>query len=79
MPMNKFFTLNYLISSQQAGKGKVTLFQYHPWNDFGDATLDIHQIGFDPSQSSLDAILNFASQYEVLHSKQSGRIELNLN
>ena len=78
MPMNKFFTLNFLISSFGAGKGKVTSFQ-HPTNDFGQGTLNIDQIGFEPSQSSLDAILNFASQYNVLHSRQAGTIELNLN
>jgi len=78
MPMNKFFTFNYLISSYWAGKGKVTSFQ-HPTKHFGDCTLDINQIGFEPSQSSMDAILNFASQYEVLNSHQTGTIELNLN
>ena len=78
MPMNKFFTLNYLISSYRSGKGKVTVFKT-PSNDFGDSILDINQIGFEPSQSSMDAILRFASQYDVLHSQQSGRIELNLN
>lgn len=78
MPMNKFFTLNYLISSYRAGKGKLKSTQT-PVGDFGDCTLDINQIGFDPSQSSLDAILSFASQYEVLHTHQAGSIELNLN
>lgn len=76
MPMNKFFTLNYVISSYQAGKGKIA--QYSTV-DYEDCTLDINQIGFEPSQSSMDAILNFASQYEVLHSHEAGNIELNLN
>jgi len=78
MPMNKFFTLNYLISSYRAGKGKIRSFQ-SPSNDYGDCTLDINHIGFEPSQSSMDAILSFASQYEVLHSEKTGSIELNLN
>lgn len=76
--MNKLFTLNYLISSYQAGKGKVE-FVRHLEDDFEDFTLDFNQIGLEPSQSSLDAILNFASQFEVLHSRQTGNIELNLN
>jgi hypothetical protein len=76
--MNKFFTLNYLISSYRAGKGKVKSVQ-HPVGHFGDRSLDINEIGFEPSQRSMDAILNFASQYDVLHSHQSGSIELNLN
>ena len=78
MPMNKLSTFNYLISSYQAGKGKLKSFQT-PTGDFGDCTLDINQIGFEPSQSSMDAILSFVSQYEVLHSQHVGSIELNLN
>jgi hypothetical protein len=78
MPMNKFSTLSYLISSYRAGKRKLKSFQT-PKSDFGDCALDINQIGFEPSQSSIDAILSFASQCEVLHSKKTGTIELNLN
>jgi len=78
MPMNKLFTLNYLISSYQAGKGEVEFVQ-HLEDDFEDCTLNFNQIEMEPSQSSLDAILNFASQCEVLHSHKTGNIELNLN
>ena len=78
MPMNKLSTFNFFISSYRAGKGKIKSFQ-SPTNDFGDCNFDIDQIGFEPSKSSLDAILNFASQYKVLHSRQAGNIELNLN
>jgi len=78
MPMSKLFTLNYLISSYQAGKRKVELFQ-HDADDFENCALDFDQIEFEPSQSSIDAILNFTSQYEVLQSCKTGSIELNLN
>lgn len=78
MPMSKKFTLNYLISSYQAGNRKIELFQ-HDANDFDNCALDFRQIGFEPSQSSIDAILNFASQYEVIQSRKTGNIELNLN
>lgn len=78
MPMNKLFTLNYLISSYRVGKGEVALFKL-PSVDFEDCNLDLNRMVFEPSQSSMDAILNFASQYEVLHSHQVGTIELNLN
>jgi len=78
MPMNKLCTLNYLISSYRAGKGEVEFLQ-HPYVDFDDCNLDSNQMVFEPSQSSMDAILNFASQYEVLHSNQVDFIELNLN
>ena len=78
MPMNKLFTLNYLISSYRAGDRKVEFLQ-HLKDDFEDFALDFNHIELEPSQSSIDAILNFASQYEVLHSRKTGNIELNLN
>jgi hypothetical protein len=76
--MSELSTLNYLINSYQAGKNEVELFQ------FSDETsknyqLNTDQFGFEPSQNSIQAILNFASQYEVLQSRKTGNIELNLN
>jgi hypothetical protein len=78
MPMSKFSTLNYLINSYQAGKKEVELFQFAAENS-EDYNLDFDQIGFEPSQSSIEAILNFASQCGVLQSSKTGNIELNLN
>ena len=78
MPMNKFSTFNYLINSYQAGKKEAELFQFTT-GDSENYNLDFDQIGFEPSQSSIDAILNFASQYEVLQSSKTGKIEMNLN
>lgn len=78
MPMSKKFTLNYLISSYQAGKRKVESFQQDS-DDFENCPLDLNQFGFEPSQRSIDAILNFALQHEVLQSCKTGSIELNLN
>lgn len=75
MPMSKFSTLNYLINTYQAGKKEVDLFQYSSENYI----LDFDQIGFEPSAKSIDAILSFASQYEVIQSCKAGDIELNLN
>lgn len=75
MPMSKLSTLNYLINSYQAGKKEVELFQYSSEN----YNLDLDQPEFEPSAKSVDAILNFASQYEVLKSCHTGDIELNLN
>jgi hypothetical protein len=40
---------------------------------------DTDQIEFEPSQSSIDAILRFASQCGVIKSGNNGNIELNLN
>lgn len=74
MPMSKFSTLNYLINSYQAGKKEVELIEFNE-----SYNMDFDQIGFEPSLSSIDAILRFASQYEVLELKKTGKIELNLN
>lgn len=76
--MSKLSTLNYLINSYQAWKKEVELFQLSEEVSEKDM-LELDQIGFEPSQNSIDAILNFASQYDVLHSEKTGNIELNLN
>jgi hypothetical protein len=78
MPMSKFSTLDYLINSYQAGKREVELFHFAS-EISENYNVDFDQIGFEPSQSSIDAILNFATQYEVLQSRKTGNIELNLN
>ncbi|BBE19447.1 hypothetical protein AQPE_3632 [Aquipluma nitroreducens] len=74
--MSKFSTLNYLINSYYAGKKEVEIFHL---NDSVESDDDFNLSGFEPSQSSIDAILNFASQLEVLRSGNIGNIELNLN
>ncbi len=74
--MSKFSTLNYLINSYYAGKQEVEILNLHDSIEF---EADFNQIGFEPSAKSLDAILKFASQYEVLKSRRTGDIELNLN
>jgi len=78
MPMSKFSTLNYLISSYHSGNKEIELFQFSASNS-EDYKLDLDQIEFEPSAKSIDAILNFVSQYEVLQSKTTGDIELSLN
>jgi hypothetical protein len=76
--MSKFSTLNYLINSYQAGKREIEQLQFHKeYNTI--QRLNVDQSEFEPSQESIQAILNFASQYEVLQSEKTGNIELNLN
>ncbi|MFY9151927.1 MAG: hypothetical protein WAO52_07935 [Prolixibacteraceae bacterium] len=75
--MSRFSTLNYLINSYHTGKKEVELFQSEEMNFKSEMNFD--HFGFEPSISSVQAILNFASQYEVLKSAKSGNIELNLN
>jgi len=76
--MSKLSTLNYLVNSYYAGKREVEILQLTGFyaTNFESKT---DQIEFEPSKNSIDAILKFASQYEVLNSKRTGNIELNLN
>jgi len=76
--MSKLSTLNYLVNSYYAGKREVEILQLSGFytTNFESNT---DQIEFEPSKKSIDAILKFASQYEVLNSKETGNIELNLN
>lgn len=73
--MNKFSTLNYLINSYHAGKIEVELFQCN----FNPAPIERDELSYEPSFNCIRSILNFASQYEVVKSKNTGNIELNLN
>lgn len=73
--MSKFSTLNFLINSYNAGKKEVE----DTVSSFDDWDMDMDQFGYEPSQSCIDAILDFASQFEVLKSGNVGNIELNLN
>lgn len=76
MPMSKFSTLNYLINSYNDGKKEVEILQQI---EFEEQEMDVDEYGFEPSQGIIDAILSFASQYDVLKSGNVGNIELNLN
>lgn len=79
MPMNKNFTFNYLINSYKSGIAEVKQYNYYPAGDREESILNIDHSEFEPSQRSIDAILNFASQYDVIQSRHSGPVELNLN
>ncbi len=76
--MSKLSTLNFLVNSYYAGKKEVEILQYvgYPSVIF-DTNSDLDT--FEPLQSSIDAILKFASQYEVVNTRRTGNIELNLN
>jgi hypothetical protein len=76
--MSKFFTLDFLINSFQSGKNNIELFHFGEHANAADSLQNL-EFEFEPSQSSIDAIFNFASQYEVVKSSCAGNIELNLN
>jgi hypothetical protein len=74
--MSKNSTFNYLVNSYKAGKREVLMLQN--MEVFSEISAESGDC-FEPSKSCIDAILSFASQYEVLKSCQSDSIELNLN
>lgn len=73
--MSKISTLNFLINSYYAGKKDVAIFQINLPESLAENDL----FEMEPSKKSIDAILSFASQYDVLKSERTGNIELNLN
>jgi len=73
--MSKLSTLNFLINSYYAGKKDIAIFQINLPEIFAEKDL----FEMEPSKKSIDAILNFAAQYDVLKSERTGNIELNLN
>jgi len=75
--MSRFSTLNFLINSYNSGKKEFDFFQN--LETVSEKAMNSDFAGFEPSQESLNAILNFALQFEVLKSKNTGTIELNLN
>jgi hypothetical protein len=76
--MSKLSTLNYLVNSYYAGEKEVRILQMKGIASENFET-DTDQIEFEPSQSSINAILSFASQCGVIKSRNNGNIELNLN
>jgi hypothetical protein len=77
--MNKIFTLNYLINSYNAGVAEAKMYCEYPVEDCEESILKRNYTEYEPSQRSIDAILNFASQYEAMPSNNTGYVELNLN
>lgn len=75
LPMSKLSTLNFLINSYCTGTKDV---RFLPM-DLSDASIENDLFEIEPSKKSIDAILSFASQYDVLKSERAGNIELNLN
>jgi len=73
--MSKLSTLNYLINSYNAGTNEVEM----QILNLTDSSKNNDLFEFEPSKKSIDAILRFASQYNVLESAKTGSIELNLN
>lgn len=75
--MSRFSTFNFLINSYYDGMKEFDCLQ-DPEAVF-DEIMSADEVGFEPSQGCIDAVMEFASQYDVLKSETAGTIELNLN
>lgn len=72
MPMRKISTLTYIIKTYQNDLKKQELLSEEIFNDFNDEI-------YEPTPESIDLIMNFARSYDVMETKSTGNIELNLN
>lgn len=75
--MSQFSTLNFLINSYYAGM-KESNFLSEPETVFDDI-MNGDEVGFEPSETCLEAVMSFALQYDVVKTESAGAIELNLN
>ena len=70
--MRKISTLTYIIKTYQNDLKKQELLSEEIFSDFNDET-------YEPTPESIDLIMNFARSYDVMETKSTGNIELNLN
>ena len=70
--MKRNSTLIYLVKIFQSNKSKINCIDYIIENE-------LTAMEFNPSERSIENILNFARSYEVLETKSSGYVEMNLN
>ncbi len=70
--MRKISTLTYIIKTYQQNEQKNEFLSEEIFSSFNDDM-------YEPAPESIDAILNFARSYNVMETKSTGNIELNLN
>lgn len=73
MPMHDISTLIYCINTFS---GKQSVSETEPAHDFDtfESSADM-----EPSEASIQSILNFARSYEVIETENAGYIEMILN
>lgn len=76
MPMIKSSTLIYLVNSFQVDM-ESTLFKFIQKNEECSIT-KMESLPL-PSESTIESVLNFARSYDVLETKETGYVEMNLN
>jgi hypothetical protein len=75
MPMMKNYTLSYYFSYYQNCQPECKKVDYVRME--GDNMLqDLHEFPFEPSEKSVQKILNFSKSYEVLSSTLTSSIEV---
>jgi hypothetical protein len=75
MPMRNYSTLNYFVYSFQSKLNQFSLIEASV--NRNSETMSKKNEG--PSDRLVENILNFARSYEVLKTKETGYVEMNLN
>lgn len=70
--MRKISTLTYIIKTYQNDTKKEEFLSEEIFSSFNDEM-------YEPAPESIDAILSFVRSYDVMETKSTGNIELNLN
>jgi len=76
MPMVKNSTLIYFVNNFQVDL-ESTLFKSIQKNE--ESSLTKMEISPLPSEATIESILSFARSYDVLKTKETGYVEMNLN
>jgi hypothetical protein len=74
MPMRNFSTLIYFINNSQENLGRVEAEMSERKRE-----VLVEKTEAQPSDQSVKRILDFARSYDVLESKSTGYVEMNLN
>ena len=75
MPMRNYSTLIYFVNNFQADLNSSKTVE----NGFENSLTKMVSTEIEPSEQSIENILNFARSYEVLETQNAGYVEMILN
>ena len=75
MPMRNYSTLIYFVNNFQADLNSSKIVE----NGFENSLTKMVSTEIEPSEQSIENILNFARSYEVLETQNAGYVEMILN
>ena len=75
MPMRNYSTLIYFVNNFQADLNATKTVE----NGFENSLTKMVSTEIEPSEQSIENILNFARSYEVLETQNAGYVEMILN